>query len=98
LNPEIMEQALRAWARGKMCALCGRPLTEADWQMGHFSGLDANGNCVSAAAMPLRDLPLALQGYRPVCWPCHLTQCLQREPFLLAGDRRGQREELWMGE
>jgi hypothetical protein len=97
LNPELLDRALRLWAEGKPCALCQRPLAEGDWRGGHFSGLDQDGKLVTPAEMQLRDLPMALERYRPVCWPCNLTQCLMRQPILLKGDRRGRREELWDG-
>jgi hypothetical protein len=98
LKPEILDRALRAWTEGRGCALCHRPLGEVDWRMGHFSALDEKGNWISTAAMPLKNLPMALDRYRPVCWACNLSQCLQREPFLLKGDRRRQHEPLWDGQ
>jgi hypothetical protein len=97
LNPEVLDRALRAWAEGKACALCGRRLREADWRMGHFSGLNDRSAWIPPTAMPLHELPMALQHYRPVCWPCHLAQGRQRDPILLKGDRRVPREPSWTG-
>jgi hypothetical protein len=91
-NPAVLDRVLCAWAHGKCCALCQRPLTERDWRGGHFSGLDQGGSWVSAAKILLQNLPMALDEYRPVCWPCNLAQGQNRVPILLKGDRRGPRE------
>lgn len=96
LHPQILPRVLRAWAEGKACAICGRVLTEADWLHGRFAGLDENDRFVPGGEMPLRALPMALERYRPICWPCHGIQRERRLPTLFPGSRPP--EELWMGE
>jgi hypothetical protein len=97
LQPQLLERELRAWCEGRDCALCGHPLVANDWRQGRFSGVDGKGRFVPAAEMPLQELPLALENYRPVCWNCH---CAQRGLRLQAGQLPGGRRSaaVWAGE
>jgi hypothetical protein len=96
LHPPLLERALRGWCEGQDCALCGRALTPGDWRQGRFSAIDRQGKFVPGAEMPLRELPMALQNYRPVCWNCHCTQRELRSTTARTNQERAQ--AVWAGE
>jgi len=62
------EELLAQWSAGKVCALCGRPLSA----IGHYPALmDSSGRTLEWKAFPPEKIPEALATHQPVCWNCH---------------------------
>jgi hypothetical protein len=98
-KPAILDQTLAKFYQGKSCARCGHPLGEQDWKRGRFAMLNDKNELVPAGRMPLNEFPMALEGYRPVCWTCHLAEVAQQQPvpeLLFKGDRRGRSDQPWL--
>jgi hypothetical protein len=92
-KPAVLERALQQFYTGKSCARCGHPLGREDWWHGRFAMLNAKDEMVPAGRLPLKEFPIVLEQYRPVCWPCHQTERAKQgltPEVLFKGDRRGK--------
>jgi hypothetical protein len=89
-TPENIDRFLKVWIAGKACGICGRLLTVADWRPGRLAVLDENSNFFEMRQLPLDRLPFALEGKRPLCWPCHQEERVrQAQPHrILKGERQ----------
>lgn len=73
-KPVILEHTLAKFYEGKTCARCNTVLTRDDWKNGGYAMLNEAGKYVPAAHIPLNRMPMALDGYRPLCRVCHQAE------------------------
>lgn len=73
-KPVILERTLAKFYEGKACARCNTALTRNDWEHGSFAMVNENNVYIPAAQIPLNRMPMALDGYRPLCRICHQAE------------------------
>ena len=90
-SPENVERLMLGWYQGKMCAICTRAISPADWRRGRLAWLDEQHELVEIRQVNLKQLQLALEQMRPLCWICHQEERVRQAvpPRLLEGDRLG---------
>lgn len=73
-KPVILERTLAKFYEGKLCARCNAVLTRNDWEHGSFAMVNINNVYIPAAKIPLSEMPMTLDGYRPLCRICHQNE------------------------
>jgi hypothetical protein len=92
-TPENLERLLRKWYQGKACAICERPLSQADWRRNRLALLNEKQKLFELRHMHLDEIPSTLDQMSPLCWNCHQEERARQAepPRLLKGDRRNLR-------
>lgn len=76
-----------AWAQGKACVYCRKPVVEADSLAHHVALLGADGITHVWVDIPGNRLREDLMEARPVCWDCHVVESFRRDYAALVTDR-----------
>lgn len=75
------------WYQGKICAYCGRPISELS-HLDHSPGLISfDGKIIEWDQLRPEDLPQQLASARPVCWNCTVVESFRKEHPELVVDR-----------
>ena len=92
-SPENVERLMLGWYRGKACTICARSITPSDWRRGRLAWLDAQHKLVELRQVDLKQLQLAMQAMRPLCWICHQEERVRQAvpTRILKGDRLAMR-------
>jgi len=95
-SPENLERLLQKWYKGKICAICERPLTPADWRRSRLALLNEHQKLFELRHMHLDEIPTALDQMAPLCWNCHQEERVRQAapPRILKGDRSNIRSAM----
>jgi hypothetical protein len=86
----LMRNILLHWCEGKVCAICGRPLSDIH-RVDHKPALmNPEQKTVEWASVRPETAPAVLETAAPVCWNCHIVQTFCREHPDLVVDRSRQ--------
>jgi hypothetical protein len=83
----LVRNILVKWYEGKVCALCGGAVGEADWLAAQPALMGADGISLEWSRIPADKLQETLASARPVCFACHTASTLMREHPGLISDR-----------
>jgi hypothetical protein len=88
-SPEgcLVRHILSQWYQGKVCASCGRPFGDVEWNTAKPALSRADKVTVEWKQVPVAELPEMLKTALPVCFACHMASTLVREHPELAIDR-----------
>ena len=88
-SPENVERLMLSWYKGRVCGVCARAITPSDWRRGRLAWLDAQYKLVELRQVNLKQLQVALQQMRPLCWTCHQEERVRQgvPRRVLKGDR-----------
>jgi hypothetical protein len=78
-SPENLERLLQKWYQGKTCAICERPLSQADWRRSRLALLNEKQKLFELRHMHLDEIPSALDQMAPLCWNCHQEERARQE-------------------
>jgi hypothetical protein len=90
-SPEdcLVRNILTGWYRGKVCATCGRPFGDIEWN-GRKPALHRPGKMsVEWNQVPADKLYEVLAASLPLCFACHMANTLVREHPELVVERPG---------
>lgn len=79
--------AVKAWAKGRQCVVCGGALAEPRFTGHHIALLEPGGMTREWVDVAADRLPLALATSLPVCWNCHVAATFRRLHPELVTDR-----------
>jgi len=78
---------VKAWARGRTCAMCRGPITESWFAGRHIALLEPTGMTREWVDVGADRLALALATSLPLCWNCHVAATFRRLHPELVTDR-----------
>lgn len=74
----LLRRILARWYSERSCALCGKPLSEADWLLHPPALMRADRVTFEWSELAPEKIPEALRMSLPVCWNCHVTEQFRR--------------------
>jgi hypothetical protein len=86
----LVHKIVTGWYAGKVCASCGRPFGDVEWNAAKPALRTADKVTVEWTQVPVAELPDVLKTALPVCFACHMASTLVREHPELALDRSGR--------
>ncbi|HEY1340901.1 MAG TPA: hypothetical protein VGF59_25485 [Bryobacteraceae bacterium] len=82
----LVRNIAERWYRGKICASCGRPIGEIQWNVSQPALLRAGGQSLEWSRVPADQLYDVLAASAPLCFACHTANAFVRErPELAIG-------------
>ena len=82
----LVRNILSGWYAGKVCASCGRPMTEVQWSTSAPALLQAGKVSMAWSEVPADRLYEVMAAALPLCFACHMANTLVREhPELVVG-------------
>jgi len=75
----LVRTIVARWYTGKQCAVCRKPLDQADWFERKPGFIDEAGRARPWIDVPPEQLPEALERQQPICFDCYVSETFRRQ-------------------
>lgn len=75
----LVRNQVSRWYAGKVCAICGKPLGEADWASHKPALLAPDGRTLEWSSVKPETIYEVMGSHSAICWDCHVAETFRRQ-------------------